>query len=73
MNIISKSPKSRSVTHLMKWMIACIFFVFFALIEYGIVLLCRFVFDYKLMPQNYARKELMQADIVCLISSSYHF
>ena len=73
MNVISRSPESVSTTHIMNWMIACIIFVFFAIIEYGLMLLCRFVFDYKSFAKDYARKRLMQVDFICLITSMISF
>ena len=73
MNIISNSPDSVSTTNIMDWMIACIFFVFFAIIEYGAMLFCRFVFDYKSLPKDFAKKQLMQVDFLCLITSMISF
>ena len=74
MSAISNSPQSIStINNLMKWIIGCIFFMFFSFIEYGIVLLCRFVFEYKTLPEDYAKKQLMQMDMTCLIISSISF
>ena len=69
MNVIARSPESVSTTHIMNWMIACIIFVFFAIIEYGVMLFCRFVFEYKSFPKDYAKKQLMQVDFISLITS----
>ena len=71
--IISKSPKSDSPNHIMQWMIACQFFVFFAILEFGIVLSCRFVFKYKSLPKYYGEKELMKLDLACLLASVVAF
>ena len=71
--IISKSPKSDSPNHIMQWMIACQFFVFFAIMEFGIVLLCSFVFKYKSLPKYYGEKELMKLDLACLLASIIAF
>ena len=73
MNVISRSPESVSTTHIMKWMIACIIFVFFAIIEYGVMLLCRFVVDYKSFTKDYAKKRLMQVDFISLMISMMSF
>ena len=71
--IISKSPKSDSPNHIMQWMIACQLFVFFAIMEFGIVLLCRFVFKYRSLPKEYGEKELMKLDLACLLASIIFF
>ena len=71
--IISKSPKSDSPNHIMQWMIACQFFVFFAIMEFGIVLSCRFVFKNKSLPKDYGEKELMKLDLACLLASVVAF
>ena len=73
MNIISKSPKSEGTTKIMDWMIACIYFVFLSLIEYGIVLFCRLIFDYKSLPKGYAHKRLIEVDLACLLTSIISF
>ena len=73
MNVISRSPESVGTTHIMNWMIACIIFVFFAIIEYGVMLFCRFVFEYKSFEKDYAKKRLMQVDFICLIISMISF
>ena len=38
-NITSKSPNTKSLTSISAWVIACIIFVYGALIEYGFILL----------------------------------
>ena len=73
MNVIARSPESVGMTHIMNWMIACIIFVFFAIIEYGVMLFCRFVFEYKSFEKDYAKKRLMQVDFICLIISMISF
>ena len=73
MNIISKSPKSEGITKIMDWMIACIYFVFLAVIEYGIILFCRIMFDYKELPKSYAHKRLVEVDLACLLTSIISF
>ena len=73
MNVISRSPESVGTTHIMNWMIACIIFVFFAIIEYGAMLFCRFVFKYKSFERDYAEKQLMQVDFISLIISMLSF
>ena len=73
MNIISKSPKSEETTNLMDWMIACIYFVFLAVIEYGIILSCRIMFEYKSLPKSYAHKRLIEVDLACLLTSIISF
>ena len=74
MSIISKSPKSNGTTNIMAWMIVCIFFVFLALIEYGIVLFFRTIlFEYKSLPKDYAHKRLIQVDLTCLLTSIISF
>ena len=73
MNVISRSPESVGTTHVMNWMIACIIFVFFAIIEYGVMLFCRFVFKYKSFEKDYAEKQLMQVDFISLIISMISF
>ena len=73
MNVISRSPESVGTTHIMNWMIACIIFVFFAIIEYGVMLFCRSVFDYKSFTRDYAKKRLMQVDYISLIISITSF
>ena len=70
---ISKSPKSIGTTNLMTWMIVCIFFVFFALIEYGVILFCRFMLEYKEFPKEFGRKQLMRLDLSCLLISVISF
>ena len=72
-SISSRSPESVSTTHINDWMIACILFVIFAIIEYGAALFCRFLFDYKSLPKDYGRKQLMQVDLMCLITSIVSF
>ena len=42
-------------------MIACQLFVLFALLEFGFVLFCRFVFKYKSLPKDYGEKQLGNA------------
>ena len=71
--IISKSPKSDGPNHIMKWMIACQLFVLFALLEFGIVLFCKFVFEYKSLPKDYGKKQIMKLDFVCLLVSMIIF
>ena len=56
-----------SKVEVMKWMIACQLFVLFALLEFGFVLFCRFVFKYKSLPKDYGEKQLMQLDFICLM------
>ena len=73
MNVISKSPESVGTTHIMNWMIACIIFVFFAIIEYGVMLFCRFIFEYKSFEKEYAKKQLMQVDFISLMISMISF
>ena len=73
MNMISKSPKSIGTTRIMNWMIVCIFFVFFALIEYGVILFCRFMLEYKAYPKEYGKKQLMNLDLICLLISVLSF
>ena len=74
MSIISKSPKSNGTTNIMAWMIVCIFFVFLALIEYGIVLFCRTIlFEYKSLPKDYGKKQLLKIDLACLLVSIIAF
>ena len=73
MSMISKSPKSIGTTNLMTWMIVCIFFVFFALIEYGVILFCRFMLEYKEFPKEFGRKQLMRLDLSCLLISVLSF
>ena len=71
--IISKSPKSDSPNHIMQWMIAYQLFVFFAIMEFGIVLSCKFVFKYKSLPKDYGEKQLMKLDFTCLLASMISF
>ena len=71
--IISKSPKSDGPNQIMQWMIACQLFVFFALLEFGIILFCRFVFKYKSMPKDHGEKQLMKLDFACLLISMIVF
>ena len=73
MSMISKSPKSIGTTNIMNWMIVCIFFVFFALIEYGVILFCRCMLEYKEFPKEYGRKQLMRLDLTCLLISVVSF
>ena len=73
MNVISRSPESVGTTHIMNWMIACIIFVFFAIIEYGVMLFCQFVFDYKSIAKDYAKKQLMKVDFISLMISMISF
>ena len=73
MSMISKSPKSIGTTNIMNWMIVCIFFVFFALIEYGVILFCRCMLEYKEFPKEYGRKQLMRLDLTCLLISVLSF
>ena len=73
MSMISKSPKSIGTTNIMNWMIVCIFFVFFALIEYGVILFCRFIFEYKSLSKDYGKKQLMNLDLTCLLISVLSF
>ena len=73
MSVISKSPKSDGPNHIMQWMITCQLFVFFALLEFGIVLFCRFVFKYKSLPKEYGEKQLMKMDFACLLVSIISF
>ena len=73
MSMISKSPKSIGTTNIMNWMIVCIFFVFFALIEYGVILFCRFILEYKAFPKEYGKKQLMRLDLTCLLISVISF
>ena len=73
MSMISKSPKSIGTTRIMNWMIVCIFFVFFALIEYGVILFCRFMLEYKAYPKEYGKKQLMRLDLICLLVSFLSF
>ena len=73
MSVISKSPKSDGPNHIMQWMITCQLFVFFALLEFGIVLFCRFVFKYKTLPKEYGEKQLMKLDFACLLVSIISF
>ena len=73
MSVISKSPKSDGPNHIMQWMITCQLFVFFALLEFGIVLFCRFVFKYKSLPKEYGEKQLMKLDFACLLASIISF
>ena len=61
-SIISKSPKSDGPNHLMQWMIMCQLFVFFALLEFGTVLFCKF-----------GKKQLMKIDFTCLLVSIIAF
>ena len=62
-----------SKVEVMKWMIACQLFVLFALLEFGFVLFCRFVFKYKSLPKDYGEKQLMQLDFICLMISMIVF
>ena len=71
--IISKSPKSDGPNHIMQWMITCQLFVFFALLEFGMVLFFRFVFKYKSLPKEYGEKPLMKLDFACLLVSIISF
>ena len=73
MNVISTSPKSTAVTNIMGWMIACMSFVLFAIIEYGIILFHRFVFRFKSLPEDYGKKQLMKVDITCLFTAIISF
>ena len=73
MSIIGKSPKSEGLTHVMKWMTACTFFLLFALLEYGIILFCRFVFKYKSLPKDFGEKQLMKLDFASLLASIISF
>ena len=73
MSMISKSPKSLGTTRIMNWMIVCIFFVFFALIEYWVILFCRFMLEYKAYPKEYGKKQLMRLDFICLLISALSF
>ena len=72
-SVISKSPKSDGPNQIIQWMIACQFFVFFALMEFGIILFCRFVFKYKSLPKEYGEKQLMKLDFTCLLASIISF
>ena len=67
--IISKSPKSDGANHIMQWMIACQLFVFFAIMEFGFILFCRFLFEYKLLPKDYGKQQLMKLDFASLLAS----
>ena len=71
--IISKSPRSDGTTNIMQWMIACQLFVFFALLEFGLVLFCKSVFKYKSLPKDYGEKQLMKLDFTCLLASMVAF
>ena len=73
MGIISKSPRSDGTTNIMQWMMACQLFVFFALLEFGLVLFCKFVFKYKSLPKEYGEKQLMKLDFICLLASMISF
>ena len=73
MGIISKSPRSDGTTNIMQWMTACELFVFFALLEFGLVLFCKSVFKYKSLPKDYGEKELMKLDLACLLASVVAF
>ena len=72
-SIISKSPKSNGPNHLMQWMIMCQLFVFFSLLEFGTVLFCKFVFEYKSLPKDYGKKQLLKIDLACLLVSIIAF
>ena len=72
-SIISKSPKSDGANHIMQWMIACQLFVFFAIMEFGFILFCRFLFEYKLLPKDYGKQQLMKLDFASLLASVISF
>ena len=63
-NITSKSPNTKSLTSISAWVIACIIFVYGALIEYGFILLYKYI-----VPQNYTMKKLKHIDIIFLMLS----
>ena len=73
MSIISNSPKVDGMTHMSYWMATCQLFLMLALLEYGIILFCRFVFEYKSLPKGYGKKQLMKLDFASLLISMISF
>ena len=68
--ITSNSPNIESLTNsITAWICACIFFVFSAIIEYGIILCYKYVFcslsPFFVIPSIHDR-EFMLVDLICL-------
>ena len=64
-NVTSKSPNTKSINSISAWIMACVFFVYSALLEYGCILL------YKYLTRSFnvalsAKKFLTHVDLVCL-------
>ena len=63
-NVTSNSPNTESLTSISGWIMACILFVFGALLQYGCILLYKYI-----IPQNYTMKKLKHIDIIFLMLS----
>ena len=71
-NVTSKSPNTKSINSISAWIMACVFFVYSALLEYGCILL------YKYLTRSFnvalsAKKFLTHVDLVCLSISFCSF
>ena len=66
-NVTTTSPNTESLTSISAWIIICILYVCLALLEYGGILLFKYVFD------EHAMKSVKNVDLFSLSLSSITF
>ena len=68
-DVTSHSPNTESVTAISIWMLACISFVCFALLEYG----CLLFYKHRIAAQHDTREILTKVDTIGLAISVFFF